>query len=331
MKQIAAIVAALGLATPVGAAQLDDFTAFYVFGDSLSDFGLAYAATGGIDPLSPPYAQRYTNGPVWNEYLGSSHFASEPFFSYAVGGAQATTNLDLSPDLPYQKGLFLGQDPLGLFDLVPFTLEEARGDPGDRPLAALWFGANDMLRSIGDADVFDVADAAVGEIGDAISDFASAGISDFLVFNLPDLARTPRYTFARPDEAGDATIASLYFNEALEAELGLFAGSGINVTEIDIFSRFNDILDNLEGLGFLDTLVPCITGDPTDPSEVCPPEEQPRRVFFDGIHINSTTHRLIAEAVEEAYAPAPVPLPSTLPLLAAGGAAFLALGRRRRG
>jgi outer membrane lipase/esterase len=326
MKRLSAAIAALWFGAQAGAAELDDFTAFYVIGDSLSDFGLAYAAVG--DPPSPPYAQRFSDGPVWNEYIGAGYFSNEPFFSYAVGGAQALTNADMSPDLPYQKGLFFGQDPLNLFDLTPFTLEDARGDPGERPLMALAMGNNDMLRSIGDADTNDVADAAVDEIGLAISDFAAAGVSDFMVFNLPDLALTPRYQFERPDEAGEATAASLYFNQALDAELGRF--SDVNITQIDIFSEFNNIVADLESFGFLDTLVPCITGDPTDPSAVCPVEERPRRVFFDGIHVNSTTQMLLAGIVEDAYAspPAPIPLPSALPLSLAGLAFLFGIGRR---
>lgn len=329
MKQLSTAIAALWFGAQAGAAQLDDFTAFYVFGDSLSDFGLAYAAVG--DPPSPPYAQRYSDGPVWNEHIGAAYFANEAYFSYAVGGAQASTNSDQSPDLPYQKGFFFGQDPLNLFGLTPFTLDGARGDPGPKPLVALAFGNNDVIRSIGDDDVNDVADAAVGEIGTAISDFAAAGVSDFLVFNLPDLARTPLYTFLRPQEAAEATAASIYFNQALDAQLDLFAGSGIDITQIDIFAEFNSIVGNLESLGFIDTLVPCITGDPTDPSAVCPPEERPRRVFFDEIHINSTTHTLLAGIVEDAYAsrPALIPVPAALPLSLAGLAVLFVVGRRK--
>lgn len=329
MKRLFSALAALGFAAPAGASQLDDFTAFYVFGDSLSDFGLAYAAVG--DPPSPPYARRFSNGPVWNEYIGAAYFPTEPFFSYAVGGAEASPNGDASPDLPYQKGLYFGQDPLDLFDLTPFTLEGARGDPGERPLVALAFGNNDVLRSIGDEDVEEVADAAAGEIGSAVADFAAAGVTDFMVFNVPDMANTPRYAISRPDQAAEATAASLYFNTALATELGRFADSDISITQVDIFSEFNAIVGDLESFGFLDTLVPCITGDPTDPSAVCPPEEQARRVFFDGIHINSTTHELLAGIVEDAYAdgPAPVPLPPALPLGMAGLAFLAALGHRR--
>ena len=326
MKRLFSALAAFGFAVPAGAAPLDDFTAFYVFGDSLSDFGLAYEAVG--DPPSPPYAQRFSNGPVWNEYIGSTYFSAEPFFSYAVGGAEASPNSDASPDLPYQKGFYFGQDPLNLFDLTPFTLEGARGDPGERPLVALAFGNNDVLRSIGDDDVDEVADAAVEEIGMAISDFAAAGVSDFMVFNVPDLANTPRFSVSRPGQAGEATAASIYFNEALDMELDRFGGSDINITRVDIFSEFNAIVANLENLGFLDTLVPCISGDPLT---VCPPEEQLRRVFFDEIHISAETHRLLAGIVEDAYGsrPAPIPLPAALPLSLAGLALLFAVGRRK--
>jgi hypothetical protein len=51
-------------------------TNLYVFGDSLLDSGNAYAITETADPLStypisPPYAQRFSNGPVASEVLAS--------------------------------------------------------------------------------------------------------------------------------------------------------------------------------------------------------------------------------------------------------------------
>ena len=46
------------------------FSNMYVFGDSLSDMGRLFAATGGMIPPAPIYANgRLSNGPVWAEYV----------------------------------------------------------------------------------------------------------------------------------------------------------------------------------------------------------------------------------------------------------------------
>ena len=68
-----AAVAALTLAavSAADAAGAQTYNRLVVFGDSLSDNGNLYAATGGTTPTSPPYYQgRFSNGPVFTELLG---------------------------------------------------------------------------------------------------------------------------------------------------------------------------------------------------------------------------------------------------------------------
>ncbi|MHC5725840.1 MAG: SGNH/GDSL hydrolase family protein, partial [Nostoc sp.] len=56
------------LPTKASAASFDQL---YVFGDSLSDTGNIYNATGKTYPQSPPYFDgRFSDGPIWIDYLG---------------------------------------------------------------------------------------------------------------------------------------------------------------------------------------------------------------------------------------------------------------------
>ena len=48
------------------------YSAFYVFGDSLSDVGNVYAATGGAEPASPYSNGQFSNGPIWAQDLSNS-------------------------------------------------------------------------------------------------------------------------------------------------------------------------------------------------------------------------------------------------------------------
>lgn len=58
----------------------------YVFGDSLSDDGNLYKLTGL--PPAPYYKGRFSNGPVWVEYLPAlSGLSSSPANNFAYGGA----------------------------------------------------------------------------------------------------------------------------------------------------------------------------------------------------------------------------------------------------
>ena len=102
------------------------FSAIYAFGDSLSDAGNAYIATGGATPVSPPYSDgRFSNGPVWvqdlSDFLGLGPLApslAQPSApnrtDFAVGGAQTgTTPLHTAgtSDLPSQLAQFQAAVP----------------------------------------------------------------------------------------------------------------------------------------------------------------------------------------------------------------------------
>jgi phospholipase/lecithinase/hemolysin len=56
---------AVALALTSGPALAGPITGVVVFGDSLSDAGNVYAATGNRFPPAPYSGGRFTNGPVW--------------------------------------------------------------------------------------------------------------------------------------------------------------------------------------------------------------------------------------------------------------------------
>ena len=127
--RLAATAIAVAIAAPAYAAPIaDEYTSFFVLGDSLSDPGNLFAATGGETPPSPPYFEgRFSNGPVFTEYLAEGFAVSENF---AFGGAQAVSDDDAIPDLPEQLGLPVGGPHRGL------RRQRPRDDPsgGQRPL-----------------------------------------------------------------------------------------------------------------------------------------------------------------------------------------------------
>src|SRR5690606_34523184 len=92
-------LAAAGVLALAGAANAQTYGRLVVFGDSLSDSGNLYLATGGTNPPSPPYSQRYSNGPVFTEMLGFNlglYAAGAPFtgnINFAFAGAETGTPL----------------------------------------------------------------------------------------------------------------------------------------------------------------------------------------------------------------------------------------------
>ena len=67
----AVAVLALAACGFAGQASAQSYDRLVVFGDSLSDNGNLYLASGGTQPPSPPYYQgRFSSGPVFTELLG---------------------------------------------------------------------------------------------------------------------------------------------------------------------------------------------------------------------------------------------------------------------
>ena len=120
------------------------FTAIYAFGDSLSDVGNAFTATGGMIPPSPPYANRqFSNGPVWVQGLAAGLGLPAPTPSllggtnYAYGGAHSGASVVHAANATDVTG------PTG--QLAQYFSTHPTSDPA--ALYTLWVGSND-LRSI---------------------------------------------------------------------------------------------------------------------------------------------------------------------------------------
>ena len=166
------------------------FDSFQVFGDSLSDPGNLYQLTGGLYPPSPPYANgRFSNGPLWIEYLQQDFgLPDSAVLNLAYGGAtsgrQNVAELLFGGDFP---GLL---DEIGAFATNPFlsTFDA-------RDLFVVWAGANDYLFGFSTDP-----DAVVGNIIAAVQTLISpaVGAKTVIVPNLPDLGKLPKFWVKAP-------------------------------------------------------------------------------------------------------------------------------------
>ncbi len=175
---MAACVVFGGSSRTISASSSQDFEQIYVFGDSLSDTGNVFQVTGGAVPQSPPYGQgRFSNGPVWVEYLASKlGLSANPRNNFAFGGAttEITKNSDLDStiDIP---GL-LGQ-------IEDFTAVNPSANPD--ALYVVWAGANDYLGGATNPAV------PLENLSKAVQSLAAVGAQYILVANLPDLGKLP--------------------------------------------------------------------------------------------------------------------------------------------
>ncbi len=322
----AAVSLCLALALPAAApAASVGYTSLWVFGDSLSDPGNLFAATGGAAPPSPPYAGRSTNGPVWAERLtGDFTHNGLATGNFAFSGAHA---LDYDAELFPIPDL---ADQIGMFSAV------SAGQLGARPMATLWFGANDIFKGIDDfaasdpAKVVTIAAAAAAEVVKGVTEIAMRGVRDFVLFNIPPLEMTPAFALPPPvgfpAVAGLAAMATDTFNTTLAALLpGLAAVA--KVTLIDIESVLAEAIADPALFGLTDATFPCYVQG-MDPATACTPTEAATKLFFDTVHPTAAAHARIADIADDLITP--VPLPATLALLLAAWGGLGLLARRRR-
>ena len=211
-----AALAALTLAavSTAGAAGAQTYNRLVVFGDSLSDNGNLFAATGGTNPTSPPYFQgRFSNGPVFTELLGFNagrYTAGAPVtgsVNYAFGGAR--TDSQASP--PGMRN-----------QLLAYTGAGGKFGAGD--LVSILGGANNIFQGIPAAgasanpqgSISTVALGAAADMKFIVNSVASAGAGTILVTNLPRLGTTPQFNKGPGLPASPlADYAGTTFNSAL--------------------------------------------------------------------------------------------------------------------
>lgn len=303
----AVAVLAAGVAAPVWAASDNRYTSFWALGDSLTDPGNLSAATGGAVPGAPYVGGRFSNGPVWAEHVAAD-FAAKGLAAgnFAFGGA--TAGAEGSPfHLGTQIGAFAGA---------------SSGRLGDRPVASLWFGANDVINAIPLGTARETGSQAARSVVAGAHALGKLGVKDVVVFNLPRLDAVPRYAFGTPDAQAQAAAGSKAFNRDLARRAEGLKKQGMTVTIIEMDQLFSELLDDPTRFGVANATIPChIPGVRTCDLAT----EAPFLAFFDPIHPNATIHKAIAEVVRGEVAPVPLPLPG---LLLLAGVAGIALVRR---
>lgn len=298
----ALVAAFLAVAPPASASLLGPFTDLVVFGDSLSDPGNAFVASGRTvpDPLFYPEGQ-FTDGDTWATQLGADLASGTNF---AFGGANAVTNADASLDFAAQRGL----------------LALAAPNLGPRPLTAVFLGGNDLRAASTPAEGAAIIAAATGAIADGIADLIGGGLDDVLVLGLPNLGRLP--DIAGTPAAGLATALTVAFNAALETAIAPLR-SRANVQYFDTFAAFEAIFADPAAYGIFNTTDACLDSFPS-----CGPDTASGHVFYDDLHPTERVHEIFASGIAAQLVP--IPLPASLPLAAAGLALLAAAGFRSR-
>lgn len=267
-------------------ARAQEFNGVTVFGDSLSDNGNVFKATGNRLPPSPPYFQgRASNGPVWVENLGADVTITTTVANFAFFGAQSSTfNAE---NLKFPPGALPTPLP-GLQTEIDTTLQATPRLNKDS-LYIVWAGANDYLNS--PPGTTPNPATTVGNLVGAVTKLTTAGAENIMVVNLPDLGKAPGVSgdAARSAAASQLTAAH---NSALRASLQTLASDNkkLNIIPLDIGGLFSEAIAEPGKFGLKNVTQPCL--DITTGAVCSNPDEY---LFWDPIHPTAAGHRLISD------------------------------------
>lgn len=251
------------------AQQPEPINELYVFGDSLSDVGTVFRATGRMYPPNPTYFQgRYSNGRVWVEYLAEQlHLSKSQTNNFACGGA--TTGSEGNSLVP---GL--------LTQVQSFTQTHQQTNPN--ALYVLWAGANDYLQGVSSATV------PVENVTGAIASLAGVGAKKILVANLPDLGQLPS-TRTSANSANLSTLTQSH-NQGLRRALKQLSqqDSDLQIASLDANTLYREAITNPGAFGFTNVISSCLSGG------ACSNPDQ--FLFWDGIHPTTAAHRILGKA-----------------------------------
>ncbi|MEL3920256.1 SGNH/GDSL hydrolase family protein [Aeromonas enteropelogenes] len=319
------LVCLLGLlALTAQAVERPSFSRIVMFGDSLSDTGKMYKKMKGYLPSSPPYYEgRFSNGPVWLERLRDEHFPGLQLANEAEGGATAVAYNKLGwlnfwawdpkyqviNNLDYEIDQFLAKDSLRPDDLV-----------------VIWVGANDYL-AYGWNQEKD-ADRVIETIRLASNRLVLNGAQQILLFNIPDLGRTPSANSMKVVD--QVRYVASYHNQRLLNLSRELAPLGI-VKMFEVDKQFDEMVGDPQKFGLSDIEHACYGGGylwkPISDTSEAPALSVPERLavagnpilaqavvspqaarsaaarncdehmFWDQVHPTATVHKAMGERV----------------------------------
>jgi phospholipase/lecithinase/hemolysin len=244
------------------------FSEIVVFGDSVSDNGNFYQmsiATWGPEWAYPPppyWEGRFSNGPVWPEYLAPDLGMAGLLEDYAVGGATSGTECNGAPFGGVQN------------QLVRYFSAHNRCDPN--ALYIVWVGHNDIFIPFEKypnpdqmPELLAALDAArvafVANMKSNIKTLWDKGARNIMVVNILDV--------------GPVTPS---FNEGLASVLKDLATKGVPTIAVDVFAEEHYVVAHPAEFGFVN-----VTDDPF-------PNNPPGYAWFGG-HPSTDYHKIIAQ------------------------------------
>jgi phospholipase/lecithinase/hemolysin len=254
------------------------FSRMYVFGDSVSDTGNDFKATGGLLPPSPPYFEgRFSNGPIWVDYLAQDlGLNPSPNTNFAFGGATTGSINTTVPGLPG-----LQQEINGFTQANPSA--DANG------LYIVQAGSNDYLGG-------GVTDPTVplANLSNAVTSLVGVGARNILVVNLPDLGKLPSANGNSQRSSSLSLLANAH-NAGLVQTLDALRpqlGSDVNLLGLDINTLLSSAIANPAEFNFTNVTDACLSVPSCASADQ---NQQNQYLFWDPFHPTTVAHKFIGD------------------------------------
>jgi len=276
----------LAVIQQVALAQWSDLIAF---GDSLSDMGNAKDSILNVPDVPPYWNGRFSNGPVWIEYVSDAAGLNTTHGS----GISAGDNRAFGGSQTGQGYSYLVLPNVG--SQINSYLNNVRASIPSTDMVTLWAGGNDFLYGLGNPDTISA------NMESHIRALNTAGAQQIIVANLPPLEGTPEVAGRSQSEQNKIASDVVEYNNKLSSIVNnLRSELGMTIHFVDAWSIYNEIVNNKEHLGLVDTSNPaCSSSGTLLPLPICNSgdtvsENVDEFVYFDKAHPTARMHRLIS-------------------------------------
>jgi len=262
------------------------FDRVIVFGDSLSDNGNLHTATAGIVGGAGYYQGRFTNGPVWPEYLSKKMGLDMYDWAVAASPSNAGSIFDLFKTIPYTLQSELSNFTAAVAE-VGMTQSEL-----SKMLFTILIGGNNYI--------FDVRSTPEGVSEDVIN-FADSlvklGAKHIIVINIPDVGCTPKFENEHCDNT-QLRHQVMRTNALIAESVKSYKVQHPEVTfyTVDLFKIADDIMLNPENFYVKNTKDRCYSGGyfgSYSSSQICNTPET--HMFWDGLHPSTSLHCQVSD------------------------------------
>jgi phospholipase/lecithinase/hemolysin len=265
------------------------FSQMVIFGDSLSDMGNVKDSIMNM-PAVPPYWQgRFSNGPVWAEYVAAELGLS---LQHGTGSGEGNNRA--------YGGSQTGQGYS--YILLPNTgtqinnyLANVHSSFNSTDLVVIWSGGNDFLYGLADANT------THANMVSHVEAVIQAGAKNILLPNLPPLELTPEVRNKSSNQQQQIAASISSYNSALAYSMPTLASThGVDIMLVDTHSMFYDFMHNSTYLGLTNLVdMACQSSGSILPLPICNSGDPvvsnvDEYVFFDKAHPTAAMHELIS-------------------------------------